>query len=204
MSTTVCISASTIGYPQGGGHLWVFLNWALGLRSLGCRVLWLESVRPDNSKDKIRANLAALNERLGPYGLARSIALASSTDAPLPCLPGIDYLEVDAAAEAADLLLNLRYGTRPEVVARFRRSALVDIDPGLLQSWVHAGTLSLPHHDVYFTTGETVGRPKRGSPAAESLGSTRRPAWRWTGGPSAPHLAMPPTRPCPTGTWAKG
>src|SRR5207253_2899556 len=34
MSLTVCLApANTIGYPQGGGHLWVYLNWALALRA---------------------------------------------------------------------------------------------------------------------------------------------------------------------------
>ena len=45
MSLTVCLApANTVGYPQGGGHLWVYLNWALALRAAGCRVIWLEGV----------------------------------------------------------------------------------------------------------------------------------------------------------------
>ena len=45
MSTAVCLApARTIAYPQGGGHLWVYLQWALGLRALGCRVIWLEGI----------------------------------------------------------------------------------------------------------------------------------------------------------------
>src|SRR5437773_473756 len=47
----------------------------------------------------------------------------------------------------------------PELLARFRRTALIDIDPGLLQFWISRGQLSVPHHDYYFTTGETVGTP---------------------------------------------
>jgi hypothetical protein len=44
-------------------------------------------------------------------------------------------------------------------VRRFRRSALVDIDPGLLQLWMSGGGIQVPRHDVYFTIGETVGQP---------------------------------------------
>ena len=29
--------------PRGGGHLWVYLNWALGLHAVGCDVTWLEA-----------------------------------------------------------------------------------------------------------------------------------------------------------------
>src|SRR5207247_10497747 len=48
MSTTVCmVPAPTIGYPRGGGHLWEYLNWALALRAIGCRVIWLEGVDLD-------------------------------------------------------------------------------------------------------------------------------------------------------------
>ena len=35
MSVRVWLSANTLHYPQGGGHMWVFLNWALRLRELG-------------------------------------------------------------------------------------------------------------------------------------------------------------------------
>jgi glycosyltransferase involved in cell wall biosynthesis len=32
MSFTVCLApANTVAYPNGGGHLWVYLQWALGL-----------------------------------------------------------------------------------------------------------------------------------------------------------------------------
>src|SRR5207249_3936114 len=32
MSTAICIApARTLAYPQGGGHLWVYLQWALAL-----------------------------------------------------------------------------------------------------------------------------------------------------------------------------
>jgi hypothetical protein len=46
MAITVCLAANTLGYPQGGGLLWIYLNWALGLRACGCQVVWLESVNP--------------------------------------------------------------------------------------------------------------------------------------------------------------
>src|SRR5256885_12921004 len=36
----------------------------------------------------------------------------------------------------------------------FQRTALVDIDPGLLQFWITRGQLRVPEHDFYFTIGE--------------------------------------------------
>jgi hypothetical protein len=61
--------------------------------------------------------------------------------------------------ERADLLLNFHYAIEPELLHRFRRTALVDIDPGLLQTWMSSGKLAVAPHDLYFTIGETVATP---------------------------------------------
>ncbi len=159
MSITVCIApAKTLDYPQGGGHLWAYLNWALGLRALGCQVIWLEAITRPTSADAIRDNVAALKLRLERYGLVSCLALYSSTDETLPPDVTIGCLDLDAATEA-DLLLELRYDTPLHIVKRFRRSALVDLDPGLLQLWIRKGQICLAPHDTYFTIGETVGQP---------------------------------------------
>ena len=39
----VWLWANTLSFPRGGGHLWVYLNWALGLHAVGCDVNWLEA-----------------------------------------------------------------------------------------------------------------------------------------------------------------
>src|SRR3989442_3510599 len=100
MNARVCVCAGALCFPQGGGHLWVYLNWALGLRALGCQVFWLEGVWPgiDN------ALVAALKSRLGRYGLAEYLALFSWTGAPLHDGAENECLHVAAAADA-DLLL---------------------------------------------------------------------------------------------------
>src|SRR5439155_19719338 len=74
-----------------------------------------------------------------------------------------DYLDMDREeAESifakADLLLNFHYAISPGLLARFRRTALVDIDPGLLQFWINRGQISVPRHDCYFTISEEVAR----------------------------------------------
>src|SRR5436309_7735301 len=82
--TVVIGGYKVASFPEIGGHFWVYLQYALGLRQLGCDVYWLEA---------------------------------------------------------------------------FRRTALVDIDPGLFQFWISRGQLQVSPHDLYFTTGENVGRP---------------------------------------------
>jgi hypothetical protein len=158
MSASVCLCANSLGYPQGGGHRWVYLNWALGLCALGCEVTWLEAVAPEASAEQIRAEAAALRESLRPYGLADRIALCGERGEPLPAGLADGYLGIEDASEA-DLLLNFRYSLGEDVVERFCRSALVDIDPGLLQVWLSKGQIRLATHDAHFTIGETVGRP---------------------------------------------
>ncbi len=154
MSPTVCIAANTIAYPAGGGHLWVYLNWALGLRASGCQVVWLEVLHRTVHPAKAERRLAALEARLAPFELAARIALVYPGD---QALKKKSPLSLDEACRA-DLLLSLRYGLPAKIVQRFRRSALLDIDPGLIQTWIASGQVKIAPYDVYLTTGETVGR----------------------------------------------
>lgn len=160
MSLTVCLSAHTWDYPQGGGHLWVHLNWALGLQSQGCKVLWLEKVDIGEKKPLpfVLACVARLKEYLAYYGLPDSLVLCPAAAEPLPQEVTQDCISLDAASEA-DLLLNFRYDATPIVASRFRRTALIDIDPGMLQMYMSQGVLKVTPHDLYFTIGETVGAP---------------------------------------------
>ena len=157
MGITVCIApVKTLEYPEGGGHLWEYLNWALGLRAVGCKVIWLEAIAPNSSPAELRAKVSALKLRLERYDFVNCLALYSSCDGSPPLdLTAMGCHDLDAAAQA-DLLLEFPYDTPLHIVKRFRRSALLDIDPGLSQTWVSKGRISLTPHDVYFTTGETV------------------------------------------------
>jgi hypothetical protein len=161
MSITVCIApAKTLYYPKGGGHLWVFLNWALGLRALGCQVIWLEAITGSPSAEAVREGVAALKFRLERYGLVNCLALYSPTDDPLPVdATTIGCLDLEAAT-GADLLLEFQYDTPSAIVRRFQRSAVVDLDPGLLQLWISKRQVRMAPHDLYFTIGETVGQPE--------------------------------------------
>jgi glycosyltransferase involved in cell wall biosynthesis len=186
MSLTVCLAANTLSYPEGGGHLWVYLNWALGLQALGCRVIWLETVEPDRPAVEVQALVASLKSRLQPYGLAEWVALCPA----LGCQLADGGTEGCLEDPDADLLLNLQYGLHRDVVRRFRRSALIDIDPGLLQIWWSGGHIDVAEYDIYFTIGETVGRPGARFPDA-------RRKWHYT--PPCVALSAWPACPAPPG-----
>lgn len=189
MPPTVClIPKHTLYYPQGSGLFWAFLNWALGLKALGCRLIWLEQINNKLPIDQLGRLVETLRFNLERHGLGASLALYDARD-PVPDSLSGKYLTIDDAA-SADLLINICYSTPPDVVRRFRQSALLDIDPGLLQTWVDRKQIRIDHHDHYFTIGETVGRPESKFP---NLGLE----WHYT--PPAVALDHWPVTPSPPG-----
>jgi hypothetical protein len=160
MATVVISAYRTLRFLEGGGHLWVYLQYVQSLRQAGCEVYWLEYVRPD-SRSQVPSRVDTWLERLRRHGLDGNVFVY--TDADRQATEYVYLVGTHSAAdelfERADLLLNFHYAMNPQLLARFRRTALVDIDPGQLQMWMSSGQLSVAPHDVYFTTGETVGTP---------------------------------------------
>lgn len=162
---TVVISAyNTAAFPEGGGHFWVYLQYVLGLRQLGCDVYWLEAFRTKGRAEQEAAALATFRERLQRFELdGKSLVYVTDAKKPPSEAPtaylDVDRTEAEAVFARADLLLNFHYAISPGLLRRFDRTALVDIDPGLLQFWITRGQLSVPPHDAYFTIGENVGKP---------------------------------------------
>jgi hypothetical protein len=162
--TTVVISPSNVAnFPDGGGHFWVYMQYVHGLRRLGCEVFWLERFRPSGDPSHDVATLSAFFERMARYGLRNHLLLYASHPSDGASTPfeyiGVERSMAEAICRRADLLLNFQYTIEPGLLDLFRRTALVDIDPGLLQFWISTGQLVVPRHDVCFTTGETVGSP---------------------------------------------
>jgi hypothetical protein len=173
--TTVIVSSYEVAnFPDGGGHFWVYMQYIQGLRRAGCDVFWLEEFRPgygpaedqgenrpppDPAADE-RA-IATFLERGRSFGLEDRILLyVSRPDGSSQEWIGTSADEAEATVRGADLMLNFHYAIEPSLLAWVDRTALMDIDPGLLQLWMDSGQLSVPHHDRYFTIGETVGTPR--------------------------------------------
>ena len=75
MRMNVCLSTSnTLRYPQGG-HLWVFINWALALRACGCDLVWLNVAPSHSTLDETVKAYRTLSDALRPFGLAEAIAV---------------------------------------------------------------------------------------------------------------------------------
>jgi hypothetical protein len=142
MATVVISPVDVATFPAGGGHFWVYTQYAQGLMRLGCEVIWLERI-PEELPE---AAVATFFDRMERYGLGGN-AFLYRDEGEVP----------EEVARRADLLLNFDQRIDPAVLARFHRTALVDIDPGLLQFWMATGQLEIAPHDVHFTIGETVG-----------------------------------------------
>jgi hypothetical protein len=168
--TTVALApTSTASFPDGGGHWWVYLQYALGLRDLGCRVLWLERCPADmDAATERRARhiltrwgfrpdevllYTVMEAEAGAFDSAGSDHEVRLTWLPAPNGP------VSTTPADADVVLNFDYDTPQQVLDQAGRSVLVDIDPGLMQSWWAAGLINPGRHDLWVTTGETVGTP---------------------------------------------
>ncbi len=164
MPTVVIAAHNVAAFPEGGGHFWVYLQYVLALRQLGCDVYWLEAFRTKGRAEREAAALDTFRARMERYGLSGKVILyLTRSQTPMAKAPteylNVSRAEAEAVFEKADLLLNFHYAISPGLLARFRRTALVDIDPGLLQFWISSGQLRVARHDSYFTIGEGVGRP---------------------------------------------
>jgi hypothetical protein len=158
--TVVISPTNVVGSPAFGGHAWVYLQYALGLRDLGCDVYWLERFHPTGDPDRDAQLRCVFQERMARHGLAeRTLLYTAGADGAPAVFLDRPAEEADALLRRAELLLNFHYAMAPELLARFRRTALVDIDPGLLQWWISTGQLRVARHDLHLTIGETVGRP---------------------------------------------
>jgi hypothetical protein len=164
MATVVISAYKVSSYLEGGGHFWVYMQYALGFKQMGCEVYWLEGFRSQGDPELDVTRIAGFTKRMEQFGLGGKVILyhdrGKGDDSPaLPEFIGISRSEVEAIFHQADLLLNFHYAISPSLLACFRRTALIDIDPGLLQLWISSGQLKVAPHEVYFTTGDTVGTP---------------------------------------------
>jgi hypothetical protein len=168
MATIVISPCNVVNSIDVGGHFWVYMQYAQALGRLGCEVYWLERFHSSGDQDHDAAMLETFFKQMERYGLGGKTILYTSDEqkneqrndrrGPHEYI-GVTASQAKAVFRRADLLLNFQYTIDPALLSWFRRTALVDIDPGLLQFWISTGQLLVPQHDLYFTTGETVGTP---------------------------------------------
>jgi hypothetical protein len=195
MATVVISPSNVVNFVDGGGgHFWVYLQYALGLKHAGCDVYWLERVLRSRSPDEDAALVASFSRLMEQFGLGGKAILYPGNKKGGETYPPREYFTMSRSAaeevfRRADLLLNFHYSIDPALLACFRRTALVDIDPGLLQHWIAEGQLHVAPHNIYLTTGDTVGTPAARFPDAGVTWHHIRPSvyldvWPYTFDPS--------------------
>jgi hypothetical protein len=162
MATIVICTHNVLGASEWGGHMWVYLQYIESLRRLGCEVYWMEDLDSETESRKDANSVSHLARKLESFGLSDKLIIFRRVEQPRGGPPEIQFLSTNRERAAricaqAELLLNFCYGLGPELLSRFRRTALIDIDPALLQFWMSTGQIAVHPHDFYFTTGETVG-----------------------------------------------
>ena len=75
MPSVVISPFNVVNFPEGGGHCWVYLQYAQGLRELGCDVYWLENFRSTGNAKSDEVILATFFERMERFGLGGRIIL---------------------------------------------------------------------------------------------------------------------------------
>jgi hypothetical protein len=162
MTRVLLATVRLLEFLEGAGHFWAYMQYAQALRRLGCDVYLLDSFMwSDEIPDPQRVR--EFLDRMARYGLQDRVIVAANGRGPGRRAAADSYLgmaepELFDLLDGTDLLLNFNYHLREDVVSAVRRSALVDIDPGLLQFWISRGFISPAAHDLYFTTGETIGK----------------------------------------------
>ncbi len=65
MTTIVLSPTGVMGFPEGGGHWWVYLQYVLTLQDLGCDVWWLERLPEQVGQADVEVSF----RRLEAFGL---------------------------------------------------------------------------------------------------------------------------------------
>jgi hypothetical protein len=163
---------------EGGGHWMGFLQYFLGLRSLGHDVWWLELLQGTGVRGRDEGCIAAFFDRMAAYGLADRCGLLLTP--PGVAAPALDAMEarglarhrIAELARTADLLWNFAGALPPPLRERFRHRVLVDGDPGHMHVSALSVDFGLLQHDAFLTVGLKLHEPDCGVP---TLGVTWRP-----------------------------
>lgn len=150
--------------PHQGGATWAVLQFVLGLRRLGWRVHFVESIdqasiAPLRAPLEQSENAAYLAETMAAVGLDGAWTLIEREGLQTV---GLTRNELRMLCSGADLLLNISGSlTDEELTAGPAVRVYVDLDPAFTQLW-HAAEgidMGLDRHDRFVTVGQAIGEP---------------------------------------------
>lgn len=143
--------------PGQGGATWAVLQYLLGLRRLGWRVYFVESL--DLSRTAVQKSVAYCKAVMDRFGLSDHWALV---DTESERTAGLDRRELLSVARSADVLINLS-GTLvdPELFELIGIRVFLDLDPAFIQLWqvVEGLDMGLDAHTHFISIADTIGQP---------------------------------------------
>lgn len=161
----VLANGSLAKYPQGGGHWSVLLQYLFGLDALGHEVFWLEFLPRTGDPARDRRLVKIFLNRFRRYGFAgRCAVLLVDADFARISLESADVYgasrwRIAETISNADLLWNFCCTLRPPFLSRFKRRALIDLDPGMVQFPVLDRGYAINDHHTLLTIGSKIGEP---------------------------------------------
>jgi hypothetical protein len=169
-------NSSLASYPHAGGLWTLFLQFLLGLRELGHDVFWLELLRSTGRAEEDRRLVDAFFGRMREWEVDDRCLLLLLPEGAEQALERGDVYgerrrEAAEIVETSDLLWSFACAIRQPLLSRFRRRALVDGDPGLLQVSALDWDMGVRDHDVFLTVGANMG-------AADCEAPTLGVAWK--------------------------
>lgn len=161
------VSGMVCAQPGQGGATWAVLQFLLGLRRLGWRVHFVEtlergSVLPAGASLERSRNAAYLAETMAAFGMDGCWTLLERGGT---ASLGMPRGELSSLASGADLLLNISGSLADgDLLARPAVRVYVDLDPAFTQLWhaVQGIDMGLEGHDRFVTVGQAIG--ERGCP----------------------------------------
>lgn len=161
MTTVVIATRRWSAVPDFAGHMWVPIQYVLGLRRLGIEAYWidhLERIDPFERPHGIEYLDRRMRQSADAIGFSGAWSIIYG--------PGKQYFglsrdEAHAVAERADLLLGLSTKALPKCspALRIPRRAYLDLDPGFTQIWAHQTPMGFEQFDLFFTIGQNVRGP---------------------------------------------
>lgn len=149
------------------------LQWALGLKALGQRFVWLELLPAGKEGPAYdRACIRAFRERLRQHGLEEHCCLLYYPPAgdvhdlgAMRSVGGLSRGELEARLAGPNVLLNLSFSIHPPLLERFERRVFCDLDPTEISYWMSKGLeMGQSHHHEFCTIGLNMGAPGCGLP----------------------------------------
>jgi len=162
---SIAIAGSLAQKPCQGGHTWQFLNYLLGLRRLGCDVLFIDRLEPGMCTDdrgdpcavEESVNLRYFLDVMDRFGLGGSFTLDYHRG---ERVYGRSRRDTEAFLRRSGALINVMGFLEDEdLLGCAPLRVFLDTDPGFGQMWCDLGQADLFRgHDLHVTIAENIGK----------------------------------------------